>query len=365
MVGNLRFIVPLENETRWSDLLAVLIFNDPVIVADVLGLGDVHGRVVSVCREVTDGAGRVDLLVYVDGRLETVLEVKVLSGLGRTQLARYESSYPDASAHLVAYPERLVIDPGPASKWHGISWESLLRAFAESTDSWVAQTSQAWLDHLAKALPQVEADSRWNDLHDGDLIPLIMRARMSWVYSELDPPPPLTADFMPSTGSKGWVARLQMPAPVAGYVIAAEVEDPSARAWPTRFREGTANPVEGPRVWVGLRQHGVSGSENFDWEYLAALWPLMRAARNGWMTTRPGLRAAHDRAGWHRIGSPLGLGYGFGHREATQRHVCMFGARFRLPADIRLHQIVDELHAVAELLNEMAKCGRRIDETGF
>jgi hypothetical protein len=55
---------------------------------------------------------------------------------------------------------------------------------------------------------------------------------MSWVYSHLRPPAPLVADFLASGGSKAWVARLQMPARQGGYVIAAEVEDRSARSWP-------------------------------------------------------------------------------------------------------------------------------------
>lgn len=209
-------------------------------------------------------------------------------------------------------------------------------------------------------MPRVDADICWNDLNGGDQVPLVMRARMSWVYSHLAPSAPLTADFMASGGSKGWVARLQTPAPVPGYVIAAEVEDPSARTWPARLDPAAPNPVTGPRVWVGLRQHNVNGSESFDWDYLASLWPLMSSTRSDWSTTRPGLPATHDRGGWQRIGSPRGLGYGFGHREATQRHVCMFGARFRLPAGIRLGQLVDELQGVTGLLLQMTAGARPV-----
>jgi hypothetical protein len=331
VVRNLQFIVPLENENRWTDLLAVLICTDPAAAAGPLALGDVEGREVTVSREVRGGRDeRVDLQVHVDGRLHTVLEAKVLSGLGPTQLSRYVLAYPDAQRFLLVYPGRLVVDPGTGSKWRGISWESVLASFAASSDAWVGQTSAAWLEHLASALPYVHAGTRWNDLQAGDPVPLVMRVRMSWVYGHLAPPAPLTADLMASGGSKGWVARLQTPAAVPGYEIAAEVEDPSARAWPAHLEPGSRSPVSGPRIWVGLRQHDVAGSEGFDWNYLAALWPLMRSARSDWMTTRPGLPAAHDRAAWQRIGAPLGLGYGFGHREATQRHVCMFGARVKL-----------------------------------
>lgn len=351
----MRFLVPLENENRWTDLLAVLIATDPAAAARPLRLGNITGRQVTVAREVRGGTGeRVDLEVLVDGRLRTVVEAKVLSGLNPGQLARYRAAYPSAGAYLLTHPARLVIDPGDGSGWRAISWETLLSPFTKSANPWVAETSAAWLDHLSMTLPHVNSRTRWNSLHRGDPIPLVMRARMSWVYTRLKPPTPLVADFMASGGSKAWVARIQMPAPAAGYVVAAELEDPSARSWPARFDPDGANPVTGPRVWVGLRQHGVKGSEGFSWDYLAALWPLMRSSRNDWMATRPGLPAPHDRAAWDRIGAPLGLGYGFGHREATKRGVCMFGSRIRLPADIRLGDLVGELQNVAELLLTMA-----------
>lgn len=203
-------------------------------------------------------------------------------------------------------------------------------------------------------LPQANADTRWNDLRARDPVPLIMKARMTWVYEHLAPAAPLKTDFMASGGSKGWVARLHMPSPVAGYMIAAEVEDTSARTWPAHLQPGDPNPVTGPKIWVGLRQHDVTGSQGFDWDYLASLWPLMSAAHDDWITTGPGLPTPHDRAAWRRIGSPRHLGYGFGHREAIKNNVCMFGARIQLPADTQLGQIVDELHKVAQLLLNMA-----------
>lgn len=354
MVVDLGLLVPLENENRWTDLIAVLIATDPATAAAVLGLDDVAGRRFEVAREERAGKHeRADLLIRLDGQLHTVCEAKVLSGLGHQQLERYSASYPGAASYLLLHPARLVIDPGAGSGWRAVSWEALLTAFATSTNSWVAETAQAWLEHLQRALPHAEATTRWNALEPGDPVPLVMRTRMSWVYSHLRPPAPLIADFMASGGSKGWVARLQMPAQ-DGHVLAAEVEDTSARGWPARFAAGAPNPVAGPRVWVGLRQHDVAGSENFDWHRLAALWPHMRQSRSDWLTTRPGLPAAHDRAAWKAIGAPAGLGYGFGHREAVQRHVCMFGARIALPADIALGELVEELDGIGRLLLELA-----------
>jgi hypothetical protein len=44
VVRELRFLAPLENENRWTDLLAVLIATDPVAAARQLRLGNITGR---------------------------------------------------------------------------------------------------------------------------------------------------------------------------------------------------------------------------------------------------------------------------------------------------------------------------------
>jgi hypothetical protein len=41
MPATIGFVVPLENENRWTDLLAVLIATDPAAAAGPLGLGSV------------------------------------------------------------------------------------------------------------------------------------------------------------------------------------------------------------------------------------------------------------------------------------------------------------------------------------
>ena len=73
-----------------------------------------------------------------------------------------------------------------------------------------------------------------------------------------------------------------------------------------------------------------------------------------WMTTRPALVAPHDRENWNRIGSPTGLGFGFGDREAVKRGACMFGAKFRLPPDVRLGDLVTALRQAADLVDAMS-----------
>lgn len=355
MPAGLGFLVPLSNENRWTDLLAALICSDPSAAAKPLGLVDASSSQVEVAREVrADEHDRFDLIVKVDGKLRTVVEAKVLSGLGYQQLEKYERAYPGAAHYLLVYPQKLPIHPGVAPAWHGVTWETLLGAFATSRDAWVAETATAWLEHLARSLPEMNPDLRWNALREGEDFTLVMRARMSWVYGRLAPPPPISADLMQGGYGKAWVTRMQTPAAKLGYEAGAEAEERTARRWPRQASAGP-NPLAGPLVWVGLRQHDVTTSAGFDWEYLRSMWPFMSAARSDWIAGRPGLPVAHDRAGWQRIGSPPTLGYGFGDRQAAKGHPCMFGAKFQLPADIRLGDFADELQSTAELLLQMSQ----------
>ncbi len=354
MLKDIQLLVPFDNENRWTDMLAMLIRNDPAAAAIALDLGDITGRDVTIQREVlaARSTDRVDLLIYLDRTLHTVLEAKALSGLGGAQLHRYSTSYPDARRYRVVSPARLVIHPGSAHQWTPSTWEELLTPFTVSSRPWVADTAAAWLEHLEVGLPQLSAELRWNDLHEGENFALAMRARMSWVYSQLRPPEQVTTDLVPSGGSKAWVTRLYAPAQLPDYVVAAEAEERTARGWPPTANNRT-NPLKGPQVWVGLRQHNVTTSAGFDWDYLRSLWELMKAARSDWTTTRAGLVAPHDRANWQRIGSPASLGFGYGEREAAKQGACMFGARYRLSPDIQLGDLVTELQATADLVYAM------------
>lgn len=356
MPSAMGWLVPLDNENRWSDLLALLAVNDPRCAAAAFGLGQVDGRSVTVEREVSAarGADRVDMLVRVDGELRTVVEAKVLSGLGVRQLDRYAASFPGAADYLVVSPARLPVHPAGAAGWRAVSWESLLTPFTHSTNAWVAETAVSWLDYLQQAMPELSADLRWNDLRDGEGFAASMRARMSWVYERLRVPAPLTSDLVASGGGKAWVARMYAPAAKPGFDIAAEAEERTARTWPPIADASQPCPLRGPQVWVGLRQGGVTSSAGFDWDYLAEIWAAIKPHRNDWITTRPALVAEIDKQNWQRIGCPVGLGYGYGNREATKRGACMFGAKIQLPADIRLADLVEELRHVAALISPFA-----------
>jgi hypothetical protein len=82
----LKFALPLGNEARWSDLLAVLIATDPAPISAVLGLRH-DPSTLAVHREVAvDSTSRPDIVLAVEGGRVAVIEVKVLAGLGANQL---------------------------------------------------------------------------------------------------------------------------------------------------------------------------------------------------------------------------------------------------------------------------------------
>lgn len=84
-----------------------------------------------------------------------MVEVKVLSGLGRDQLSRYRAALPDVPVRVAVFPERLSLDVGQQTGWQPVTWESLLAAFSTSANSWVSETATAWQRHLDAAMPAV------------------------------------------------------------------------------------------------------------------------------------------------------------------------------------------------------------------
>jgi hypothetical protein len=350
-------IVPLDRENRWTDLLAVLIETDPLCAASLLGLGD-RPRNVRARREVSvSERGRVDLLIDVDGQLCSVVEVKVLSGLGRHQLSRYRAAFPNARSYVLVFPERLPIGIGPQPMWSPVTWEAILGAFARSRHPWVAETASAWSAHLKAGMPNVSASTAWNDLRDGEDFILAMRTRMAWVFGALRPPDPITHDLVPSGAGVGWAARMNLDAAVRGYRVRVEAEERlPVRSYPKWVSATSVKPI-GPSVKVCLVQGGVSTSAGFDWDYLLALWPLMKRTPIVWVTRSAVPRAAHDRVNWRAMvdsGAPRYLGIGFGDAQAKRSHECMFGARFQLAPDVKLSEVVDALTTTTELMREMA-----------
>lgn len=355
----MRHLVPLESENGWNDLLAALIETDPTPVAGLLDLGASEAGRVVVRRETSvERRDRIDLLIDVDGVLRTAVEAKVLSGLGRDQLSRYRSAWPDATNYVLLtlddFPIRL---DARSEGWQTLAWEVLLQNLAGSANAWVAQTASAWLAHIDESLPRLDSKVRWNDLHPGDPWVLSMRARMAWVFARLDPPPPVAADLVSSSAGNSWVARMRVPTGVPGYNVVAEAEETTpVRAIPRIVSEEGRRPL-GPTILVCLQQTGVDTSAGFDWVWLHAMWKHMAEARLPWHQGRPCLPTLHDKVNQQGIvaaGAPSFLGYGYGHRQTKRSSACMFGAQVRLRPDVTLAEAASALSGVGELMLMMA-----------
>ncbi|WJK33133.1 hypothetical protein [Solwaraspora sp. WMMA2065] len=220
----IKFALPFGSEVRWSDMLAVLVSSDPLPLVDMLDAGPVAK--VDVEREAAvDPSNRPDIIVNADGRRLAVIEIKVLAGLGPQQLDGYARAVPDAGAYLVVFPQRLMIDLAADRRWQGVSWETLLDKYRSSQNEWVATCAAAWLEHLDRSLPKVNASTVWDDLVDGEDFVIAMRARMSWVYGQIAPPPPVRHDLVSSAAGTSWVTRLYADAKAPGYRVIAEVEE--------------------------------------------------------------------------------------------------------------------------------------------
>jgi hypothetical protein len=88
---------------------------------------------------------------------------------------------------------------------------------------------------------------------------------------------------------------------------------------------------------------------------------VMSKCRSDWDTSPARPRAAHDRAAHQRIvelGAPQFLGAGFGEKQTQINGECMFGARFSLPADIRLSEVAAEMNRLADMVVCMAEVQR-------
>jgi hypothetical protein len=350
-------LLPLANENRWSDLLAVFIEADPGTASAALGLQPPLAAP-RVRREGRgSGKDRIDLLVHEGDQLRAVIEIKVLSGLGRRQLDRYRTAHPDAGAYLLVYPRRLPLHLPSDSGWTRLTWDEMLTAFVRSPNAWVAETAAASKAHLDAALPDVGPDTSWNDLRPGEDFVIALRARMSWVYGAMQPPSPIVHDLVESAAGVSWVPRMSLPAVQPGYLIRVEAEEYlPVRDFP-KYASLTGLAPRGPSVKVCLVQTRVTTSAGFDWGYLLSLWRIMGPARDDWVTAPARPKAEHDRAGWQRMvaaGGPKYLGIGFGEAQARRAHECMFGARFQLPPDVTLQRVANELHGTADLMLKLA-----------
>jgi hypothetical protein len=350
----IRHLLPTDNENKWSDLLAVLIEVDPAsAVAFVGGTADA----LQVERELVAGGERLDLLVTSDSSKRAAIEVKVLHGLGSAQLRRYAVAYPDVDRRLVVFPARLVLDLSSDPDWTGVTWEDVLGPFTTSRKPWIAEIARAWLQYLNDVVPSLGPETAWNDLREGEDFFIALRARIGWVYRQLRPKPPVSLMMAQSGAGVGWVVGIKAETPVPGYFVHLEVEDRlPVREWPRIVKAGRPTP-RGPSIKLCLRQEGVRTSATFNWEHLAALWPLIGEARHDWVASSARPRAPHDVAGWQLLqakGVPSYVGIGFGEKQAQQSRMCMFGVRLQLPPTILLGELAEMLNGMMPLVEEMA-----------
>jgi hypothetical protein len=357
----LRFALPPGSEARWSDLLAVLIATDPAPLSATLGLHH-DPSALTVHREIAvDSANRPDIVLTVDGASVAVIEVKVLAGLGTKQLARYQTAEPGADVYALLYLERLAIHLSDAHPWRGFTWETVLTAYERSDHPWVATTARAWLRHLDAALPKVGPGTIWNDLRLGEDFVIAIRARMSWLFNQIQAPVGVEHDLLSSSAGVSWLVQLYAQTPAPGYTITVEIEENlPVRDYPKRFTAQGRQPV-GPSAKICLCQEDVTTSANFDWNFLLRLWPVMQQARNDWVPNAARPKAAHDREGHARIvaaGAPPFLGIGFGEAQAKINGVCMFGARVQFPADITLADMSAEVVRLSKLTLDLARISR-------
>lgn len=281
----------------------------------------------------------------------------MLSGLGREQLVRYREAWPEASRHVLLTLEDFPVRLASSEGWQLLSWERLLGSLQRSANDWVAQTAGEWLAHIDEALPRLHGGTLWNDLRPGDSWGLAMRARMAWVFAQLDPPEPIIADLVSSAAGNSWVARMRVPTGIPDYKVVVEAEERTpVRSIPKTVSDGGRRPL-GPKILLCLQQTGVETSADFDWDWLHAMWAHLAETELPWHRGRPGLPARHDKDNQQRIveaGAPSFLGYGYGDRQAKRNGACMFGAQVRMPADVTLTGVADELRGVIALIQAMA-----------
>jgi hypothetical protein len=360
---DLRFLLSINSENAWSDLLATLMDADQATTRRVLGISG--GDPLTVRREVAKSrarnlSDRPDLVIGSGGRTAAVIEVKLLAGLGHEQLERYHAyvDEPDrADCRFVAVSlQHLRLDTGHAAAWDNRTWEELLAPYAASPVPWVATTAAAWLRHIASQVPAVDGATVWNETGALDIY-LALRLRSAYLYDNVDVPAGSSASIQ-EIGSGGlYVAIVDAPVPGTGYTVRWEATEHLPTQDVGKLTDGSG--LRGIEVRFFLVQQQVTSSRDFDWDHLHLLWHDHLAAEDwiDWRRHPPRKRHAWEVAGVARLqelGSPAFLGYGFGEGQARLSGEVQFGARFVLPPTTTLAAAADVLSRVARLGSRMA-----------
>ncbi|MCF2434334.1 PD-(D/E)XK nuclease family protein [Streptomyces thinghirensis] len=222
---DLRFLLSINSENAWSDLLATLMNADQAITRSVLGI-NADGPL-QIRREASKSRGRKasdrpDLVVEANGQVVAVLEVKLLAGLGIEQLERYyryvaEEDRDDCRFVAVSL-QRIRLDTTHAQDWQNLTWEELIAPFASSSVPWAATTATAWTSHIESQVPEVDGHTIWNQIDDIDLY-LALRLRAAYMYDNVVLPGG-SSKAIREIGSGGlYVAIVDAPIPGSGYTV--------------------------------------------------------------------------------------------------------------------------------------------------
>lgn len=364
----LGFLLSINAEGAWCDLLASLMQTDQASTRRVLGLDSAEEIVVR--REVSRSRGpgradRPDLVVYQGARVVAVIEAKLLASLGEEQLERYTAMLAPgdraACRFLVVSLGGLRLGSSHAPLWENTSWEELVAGYRDSDSSWVAATARAWLAHIRETVPVVDGATRWNDIGAEDIY-LALRLRSMYLHDHVDVPEGARR-ALTEIGSGGLFAA-QVDAPIAGTAYSVRWE--ATEALPTQDvgRAKGAAALRGVDIRFFLVQQGVSTSAHFDWDHLAYLWHAYLADEDWipWQRGVPRKRVDWEQEGVRRLlaqDAPPFLGVGYGEGQARLSREVLFGARFVLPATSTLDEATQVLSRVGRIGARMAADPRR------
>lgn len=361
---DLRFLLSINSENGWSDLLATLLEADPVTTRGLLGL---EANVpLTVRREVAKSRGRKasdrpDLIVESDGRIIAVIEVKLLAGLGAEQLERYWSYVPEldrASCRFVAVSlQRIRLNTAHASEWQNLTWEELIACYVSSPVTWVSETAAAWLSHIDSRVPTVAGETVWNETENIDLY-LALRLRAAFIFDNVAVPSGSVKSLL-EIGSGGlYVAIVDAPIRGSSYSVRWETTESLPTQDVGRLTDGKG--LRGVEMRFFLVQREVTTSRNYDWDHLSLLWHTYLESETWipWRKNPPQKRVQWERDGIARLealGSPKFLGSGYGEGQAKLSGEVEFGARFVLPPTTTLAEATTVLSRVALIGSRMAQ----------
>ncbi|MGW3443908.1 PD-(D/E)XK nuclease family protein [Streptomyces sp. NPDC001076] len=361
---DLRFLLSINSENAWSDLLATLMNADQAITRSVLGI-EAFGPL-QIRREVSKprdrkASDRPDLVVEANGQVVAVVEVKLLAGLGSEQLERYykyvaEEDRNDCQFVTVSL-RRIRLDTTHAQGWQNLTWEELIAPFTSSPMPWAATTATAWASHIESQVPEVDGDTVWNQIDGIDLY-LALRLRAAYMYDNVTLPGGSSKSIQ-EIGSGGlYVAIVDAPIPGSGYTVRWEATESLPTQDVGKLAGGSG--LRGVDVRFFLVQQQVTSSKAYDWDYLALLWQEY-LAQEDWIPWRP--HPPRKTLQWEKdgvarlkeLGAPAFLGNGYGEGQAKLSGEVEFGARFVLPPSTTLKEAAEVLSRVAVIGSRMAQ----------